>query len=1013
MFHTYNLASLTRPKPHRHLIIASSAALFCGVFLPSLATPAQAAVPTPTASTSVITVEVGGTRTSTTAVAPLKGVTLALFDGSSATLPTPAATPIAASWATCTSDANGDCSFIIPDTSTGGANRDKRFYIQQSPTAPMPAGWYGDPQMVTSTSGTTFTEMPYTIRTGTQLRGGQVYTSTASFMVNGTGVQASTGIWPASLNNPPLRQACGVHVALILDLSYSVQMASALPSLKAAAKGLTDNLVGTNSEVALFTFGTSAPAAGTNNRNRPLTPVSTKAGADLVDSWIDGLTITTAEYTNWDRGLFQVAEQAQPHSGPGNMFDVAIIITDGNPTRYGSGSTSTSSATRYAELEQAIFSANAIKASGTRVVAVGVGPDVAASGINLASISGPVQGSDYYTVGWADAADTIKNMALAGCHTDTTGSLTVIKEMLPPESTDISKATPQGGWQMTASSGTSGVTVDGGTTSTKPTVIGTGAAGFDIDFGTSPDAQVNVDEAIGSQPPPHNYFTWYETDCTRLTDGQPITVSSGEKFTVPMQAGDVISCIVYNEPADTPPTPEMTVQVDMVWSIDGVTYTAGAQPPDFSANVSLNSVNDSAGTTSFPDLSWGELYNNLTTGTTGTLEQEVILPPGCRIDGPPQLQSTDPSDPTTMTAPSNGTTGLYSTTADMNINPGTATDLGVNHWQITNYVTCQAYLTLAKVINQSAGLQVGTANPLDWQLSATAQSTGTTTSPSFTTTPVCDPTEPDNPCFNNQNFAITNPITVKPGATYTLAEHGGDPGYTQDLIGATSSDLAAGSTGSWLCWSLDPSTGRYLDSLAPNGTLGEVTIPYDVPYVECVALNSTSEFTAAKQVIGGAAVPGDWTYSVTPVAPPAPNAPSVDQAAWTQAEQVLPGQQYRITESSGPAGYTLTDLRCTWQSPGANGGDPVLHTDESVLANPVLTLAANTTAQCTFVSTLASPAVTNSPTTPSITSVAAPTASLTAPTGGQIGSGTLVPMVIAVLIGLGATLVYGRRRLQA
>ena len=102
--------------------------------------------------------------------------------------------------------------------------------------------------------------------------------------------------------------------------------ASSLGSLKSAAKTFTNSLVGTPSQLALFTFSSSAPANSTNNQNRPLTPVSTQSGADTVNGWIDGLTASGG--TNWDRGIYQVAESA-------NRFDIAIVITDGNPTFYG------------------------------------------------------------------------------------------------------------------------------------------------------------------------------------------------------------------------------------------------------------------------------------------------------------------------------------------------------------------------------------------------------------------------------------------------------------------------------------------------------------------------------------------------------------------------------------------------------------------------------------------------------------------------------------------------------
>ncbi|MCL2471806.1 MAG: hypothetical protein FWF25_08740, partial [Propionibacteriaceae bacterium] len=161
---------------------------------------AQAVIPAATSTTSVITVKVGGTRSGAVVVNPVAGVHLSLYDGTNATIPSSSATPLADSWATCISDADGDCSFVIPDTGVGGANRDKRFYIQQ--TGSSPAGWYADPTLVTSTNGTTFNSTPYAVRTGAQLRAGQNYVSTTDFMITGTGAQASTGIWPESLNNP-------------------------------------------------------------------------------------------------------------------------------------------------------------------------------------------------------------------------------------------------------------------------------------------------------------------------------------------------------------------------------------------------------------------------------------------------------------------------------------------------------------------------------------------------------------------------------------------------------------------------------------------------------------------------------------------------------------------------------------------------------------------------------------------------------------------------------------------
>ena len=59
-----------------------------------------------------------------------------------------------------------------------------------------------------------------------------------------------------------------------------------------------------------------------------------------------------------------------------STFDVAVVITDGNPTFYGAGE-GPGSRTRFREVENGIFSANAIKAEDTKVIAFGVGAGVA------------------------------------------------------------------------------------------------------------------------------------------------------------------------------------------------------------------------------------------------------------------------------------------------------------------------------------------------------------------------------------------------------------------------------------------------------------------------------------------------------------------------------------------------------------------------------------------------------------------------------------------------------------
>ncbi len=91
-------------------------------------TPAAAVVPPPSGTTSVVTVKVGGDRTSVSNVAGLAGVTLELWTDDNGT----PGTKVDEDWADCISDADGDCNFTDPDTQRGGAKRNERFWVLQA-----------------------------------------------------------------------------------------------------------------------------------------------------------------------------------------------------------------------------------------------------------------------------------------------------------------------------------------------------------------------------------------------------------------------------------------------------------------------------------------------------------------------------------------------------------------------------------------------------------------------------------------------------------------------------------------------------------------------------------------------------------------------------------------------------------------------------------------------------------------------------------------------------------------
>ena len=99
--------------------------------------PSVFLVPTPGAGQAVISVKVGGDRTGIIGVTPLAGVVLQLYNGGT----DGGTTPVTDSWATCTSDADGDCSFVVPNTNVGGANAGRRFWVRQ---VSAPAGWFAN-----------------------------------------------------------------------------------------------------------------------------------------------------------------------------------------------------------------------------------------------------------------------------------------------------------------------------------------------------------------------------------------------------------------------------------------------------------------------------------------------------------------------------------------------------------------------------------------------------------------------------------------------------------------------------------------------------------------------------------------------------------------------------------------------------------------------------------------------------------------------------------------------------
>ncbi|MER7062364.1 hypothetical protein C0Q93_16880 [Streptomyces albidoflavus] len=668
-------------------------ALLCTTGLAPAATSGPAAraavadVPPPTATTSVVTVRTGGDRIADAEVGPLAGVTLGLFVDEGAT------EPVDPDWGVCVSDTDGDCSFTVPGTGPGGPNEGAVYTVRQIAA---PAGWYTNPELRTGPgSGSGSLSPAYAFPTP-ELEGGQTYSSTSDFMYSTeyreSPFTASTGIWQQSRNNPPLNGACGIDVALVLDLSASV--GSALPQLKDAADQFTDALAGTPSRLSLFSFDRNSPSTGTENHPEP-TSVSTQAGADAFKSLYADWDLGSG--TNWDQGLYAVAKAP-------TRYDLTVVLTDGNPTRFSKPIEGDGSRTHFADTEGGIFAANAVKAQGTRVVAVGVGRGVeGVSGLNLRAISGPEaftgdnpETADYYqTTDFTAAGAALNQLALSNC----AGTVSVIKQIVPESNTgeDVSGSRNAGpGWEFTASS----TEPLGGLPDTRATDDdGTGGVTFEPEFPpTTGEAPVTVEE---TQQPNHTLVTQGGANavCVNLDDGAsvPVTNSGPTGFTVDLARQGGVSCTVYNRP--DPSQDELAdLTVDKRWTIDGTPYAEGDQPDGYEATLTLTGP-DGAAATPQP---WGTPRTGYAPGDTATVDEETTLPDRCELTDSQVTEAN--GDPATGDLPFRATLDREHT-----------------RLTVTNTVTCDeeedsARLRLVKKVVNRHG---GTATPSDWQLTAT------------------------------------------------------------------------------------------------------------------------------------------------------------------------------------------------------------------------------------------------------------------------------------------------------
>jgi len=357
----------------RRRFIAAGAVFAVGITTVLGMFHAPQALAAPGANEIAVTFTVSGARGTDDTINPAMGAHLQLVgDGVAYTEP----------WAYCTVDANG-CQFLIPLSSA--ANH--KFSVAVAPDSAN--AWSIIP-----------TDIPARVTISESPLGGTSYHAPIAVVL--------------SVANPQMVSNCGetgLKMAFVVDLSGSMDGAG-ITSLKAAASAYVDALTGTDSSVALYTFSGNSPASGANSDARPLTSVQTQQGADQVKSWISLWTPDGG--TNWDSGLRAAANSA-------DTYDYVIFITDGEPNLVIQDGSPTPATTNDLLTVNDTASANALKAKGTRIIALGVALQFGADEQRFVEISGPVHGNsnpmmnDYFLTNWQAFSDVLLPMVHGSC----------------------------------------------------------------------------------------------------------------------------------------------------------------------------------------------------------------------------------------------------------------------------------------------------------------------------------------------------------------------------------------------------------------------------------------------------------------------------------------------------------------------------------------------------------------------------------------------------------------------
>ncbi|MDH3308479.1 MAG: VWA domain-containing protein, partial [Acidimicrobiia bacterium] len=376
-----------------------------------------------------------------------------------------------------------------------------------------------------------------------------------SVMIIATVLTATTGSAGAAEANPDLDPSCDIDVSLVLDASGSIQGFGAVPDMRQLGLGLVEGLTDRGTRLGVVEFGTFA------DEPIPLTPVTGATAAEIFNPYFSGRASPSyydgrvGRYTNWDDGLRLVA-------GKDERPDLVIFVSDGVPNTIGSQATAVANngGTPAEAAGVAALHADALKAAGTHVLAVGVAGLNDAAGIDLlTSLSGdqsiaeagPLAG-DYFVGDFADLASTFDQLVRAMCGgtllvrsvVDVDGDLTTTDDRVPAEGRPITVSSP-----------------DGTATLSRPETGPQGSVVVNFDWA---HGATSVSSTI-TQSPPEGYYV-ATTNCAGAD--APGTFDGGyTQRAVTVARTDTARCTFVNK--ELPAVLDFDLKVDRIVDVDG------------------------------------------------------------------------------------------------------------------------------------------------------------------------------------------------------------------------------------------------------------------------------------------------------------------------------------------------------------------------------------------------------------------------------------------------------------